>query len=65
VHGLLLATVFMLVAAPDVALSQIAVGTVLVPLLVMLTVRAVRSRGEGVDEARRGAAADRAEGDPR
>jgi energy-converting hydrogenase B subunit D len=46
VHGLLLGTVFMLVAAPDVALSQLAVGSVIVPLIVMLTVRAVR-RGSG------------------
>jgi energy-converting hydrogenase B subunit D len=46
VHGLLLGTVFMLAAAPDVALSQLAVGSVVVPLIVMLTVRAVR-RGSG------------------
>lgn len=44
VHGLLLGTVFVLTAAPDVALSQLAVGTALVPLLVLLTVRTVRRR---------------------
>jgi uncharacterized MnhB-related membrane protein len=44
VFGLLLGTVFVLAAAPDVALSQIAVGTALVPLLVLLTVRTVRRR---------------------
>lgn len=45
VYGLLLGTVFVLAAAPDVALSQLAVGTALVPLLVLLTVRTVRRRG--------------------
>jgi energy-converting hydrogenase B subunit D len=45
VHGLLLGVVFVLFAAPDVALSQLAVGSVIVPLIVMLTVRAVRNRG--------------------
>jgi energy-converting hydrogenase B subunit D len=44
VFGLLLGTVFVLAAAPDVALSQVAVGTALVPLLVLLTVRTVRRR---------------------
>ena len=44
VFGLLLGTVFVLAAAPDVALSQLAVGTALVPLLVLLTVRTVRRR---------------------
>ena len=31
VHGLLLGAVFVLFAAPDVALSQLAVGSVVVP----------------------------------
>jgi energy-converting hydrogenase B subunit D len=44
VFGLLLGTLFVLGAAPDVALSQLAVGTALVPLLVLLTVRSVRRR---------------------
>jgi uncharacterized MnhB-related membrane protein len=44
VFGLLLGTLFVLAAAPDVALSQLAVGTALVPLLVLLTVRTVRRR---------------------
>lgn len=41
--GLTLAVLFTLLAAPDVALSQIGVGTAIVPLLVMLTVRKVRT----------------------
>jgi energy-converting hydrogenase B subunit D len=39
VFGVLLSLLFLILQAPDVALSQIAVGTALVPLMVMLTVR--------------------------
>jgi energy-converting hydrogenase B subunit D len=39
VYGVLLALLFFVFQAPDVALSQIAVGTALVPLMVLLTVR--------------------------
>ncbi|NKY87806.1 Na(+)/H(+) antiporter subunit B [Nocardia veterana] len=45
VYGALLAPLFLVLGAPDVALSQIAVGTAVVPLMVLLTVRAVRKRG--------------------
>ena len=41
VYGLLLAVLFTLVQAPDVALSQLAVGAAVVPLMVLLTVRKV------------------------
>jgi energy-converting hydrogenase B subunit D len=44
VYGLLLGVLFLLLQAPDVALSQLAVGTAVVPLLVMLTLRKVRGR---------------------
>lgn len=40
-YGLLLSLLFMLLQAPDVALSQIAVGAAVVPLMVLLTVRAI------------------------
>jgi len=40
-YGLLLSLLFVLLQAPDVALSQIAVGTAVVPLMVLLTVRAI------------------------
>lgn len=40
-YGLLLAVLFMVLQAPDVALSQIAVGTAVVPLMVMLAIRKV------------------------
>lgn len=40
--GLLLAVLFFVLSAPDVALSQLAVGAALVPLMVMLSVRTIR-----------------------
>lgn len=43
-YGLSLALLFMSLQAPDVALSQIGVGTAIVPLMVMLAVRKVRQR---------------------
>ncbi|MGA4843973.1 Na(+)/H(+) antiporter subunit B [Streptomyces sp. G45] len=54
VLGLCLAALFTVLQAPDVALSQLAVGSVLTPLLILLTVRKVRRR-------RRPPARDRAE----
>jgi uncharacterized MnhB-related membrane protein len=43
VYGFLLSVLFLALAAPDVALSQIAVGTAVVPLMVLLAIRTVRS----------------------
>lgn len=43
--GLSLALLFMTLQAPDVALSEIGVGTAIVPLMVMLALRKVR-RGQ-------------------
>jgi energy-converting hydrogenase B subunit D len=42
VYGLLMSVLFVLLSAPDVALSQIVVGTAIVPLMVMLTIRKIR-----------------------
>lgn len=42
--GVTLALLFMSLQAPDVALSQIGVGTAIVPLMVMLAVRKVNQR---------------------
>lgn len=42
--GLTMAVLFMALQAPDVSLSQIGVGTAIVPLMVMLAVRKVRQR---------------------
>ena len=36
VYGLLMTVLFFLLSAPDVALSQVVVGTAIVPLMVML-----------------------------
>jgi uncharacterized MnhB-related membrane protein len=44
VFGVLLAVLFVAMSAPDVALSQIGVGTAIVPLMVMLAIRKVRDR---------------------
>ncbi|MFE9324425.1 Na(+)/H(+) antiporter subunit B [Nocardia sp. NPDC052278] len=44
VFGALLAPAFLVLGAPDVALSQVAVGTAVVPLMVLLAVRAVQRR---------------------
>ncbi|GCD39269.1 Na(+)/H(+) antiporter subunit A [Streptomyces chrestomyceticus JCM 4735] len=43
--GLALALLFAVLQAPDVALSQLAVGSVLTPLMVLLSVRKVRRKG--------------------
>ncbi|WP_416970918.1 Na(+)/H(+) antiporter subunit B [Streptomyces sp. 4F14] len=45
VLGVDLAVLFTVFQAPDVALSQLAVGSALTPLLIMLTVRTVRRKG--------------------
>lgn len=41
VFGLTLTVLFVVLQAPDVALSQLAVGSAVVPLMVMLTVRKI------------------------
>lgn len=46
VFGLALTVLFAVLQAPDVALSQLAVGGVVVPLMVMLTIRAVRRHSD-------------------
>lgn len=42
VFGLVLTILFVMLQAPDVALSQLVIGGVVIPLMVMLTIRAVR-----------------------
>lgn len=53
VFGLALTVLFVTLQAPDVALSQLAVGGVVMPLMVMLTIRAVRRQ---TDDGERGVA---------
>ncbi|MEV6700932.1 hydrogenase subunit MbhD domain-containing protein [Streptomyces sp. NPDC051453] len=43
--GLALAVLFTVLQSPDVALSQLAVGSALTPLMLLLAVRKVRGRG--------------------
>jgi energy-converting hydrogenase B subunit D len=49
VLGLSLAVLFTVLQAPDVALSQLAVGSALTPLLILLSVRKVQRRGQRKD----------------
>jgi energy-converting hydrogenase B subunit D len=52
--GLALAVLFLLLQAPDVALSQLAVSAALTPLMVLLSVRKVRRRARGERRQERG-----------
>ncbi|MCC6557780.1 MAG: DUF4040 domain-containing protein [Polyangiaceae bacterium] len=45
-HGILLAILFVAFEAPDVALSQIVVGAVLFPLMLLLALAKIRGRAE-------------------
>jgi uncharacterized MnhB-related membrane protein len=42
VYGVFMTVLFMLHSAPDVALSQVVVGTALLPLMVLLAIRKTR-----------------------
>lgn len=43
VLGVLLTVLFLALQAPDVALSQLGVGTAVVPLMIMLAIRKLRA----------------------
>lgn len=43
-YGVLLGILFLSLSAPDVALSQIGVGTAVVPLVVMLAIKRIQTR---------------------
>lgn len=43
-YGICLGVLFLVLQAPDVAMSQIGVGTVIVPLIVVLALRAAGGR---------------------
>ncbi|MES9544285.1 hydrogenase subunit MbhD domain-containing protein [Actinomadura sp. NPDC000600] len=49
-YGMVLGLLFLILQAPDVAMSQIGVGTVLVPLLVVLALHATRRHRDTGDE---------------
>ncbi len=46
VYGLLLAVLFLVFQAPDVTLSELTVGAVALPVLLLLTLAKVRERGK-------------------
>lgn len=50
--GIVLAVLFTVLQAPDVGLSQLAVGSALTPLLLMLTVRKIKRRAQGKERER-------------
>lgn len=50
VLGVVLTVLFTVLQAPDVGLSQLAVGSALTPLLIMLSVRKVKRRARTKDE---------------
>jgi energy-converting hydrogenase B subunit D len=43
-YGVMLSILFLSLSAPDVALSQIGVGTAVVPLVVMLAIKRIQTR---------------------
>lgn len=51
--GMLLALLFLVFQAPDVALSELAVGAVALPLLILLTLGKTRLDAEAENEERR------------
>jgi len=51
VFGLALTVMFEVLQAPDVALSQLGVGAVVVPLMIMLTYRRVRRHAGEAESA--------------
>lgn len=52
--GLVLAVMFMVFQAPDVALSQIVIGTVGLPLMILLALAKLRQDAQRWEELRRG-----------
>jgi uncharacterized MnhB-related membrane protein len=52
VYGVLLSILFLVLAAPDVALSQVAIGSAVVPLMVLLSLRTVRKSARKIREQR-------------
>jgi energy-converting hydrogenase B subunit D len=61
-YGLLLALMFFIFQAPDVALSQIVVGAVALPLMIMLALAKVRMADqdrESADKRKRKSSAER------
>ncbi|MEV4008452.1 DUF4040 domain-containing protein [Actinomadura sp. NPDC049753] len=65
-YGMVLGLLFLVLQAPDVAMSQIGVGTVLVPLLVVLALHATRhyrDNGNGNGNGKSGTERENSRGD--
>ena len=58
-YGLLMALMFFVFQAPDVALSQVTVGAVALPLMIILALSRMRARGSARDQ-KQGAATNQA-----
>jgi uncharacterized MnhB-related membrane protein len=52
-YGILLALMFFLYQAPDVALSQIVIGAVALPLMIMLTLAKVRLNNQIAEQRKK------------
>lgn len=59
-YGMVLGLLFLILQAPDVAMSQIGVGTVLLPLIVVLALHATRRYRDGGED---GAGGDNDDGE--
>jgi energy-converting hydrogenase B subunit D len=69
VYGLLLAALFLVFQAPDVTLSELSVGAVALPIMLLLALTKVKEQGRGEQGARdqgtgTRSAAEKAEGEP-
>ena len=53
-YGILLALMFFLFQAPDVALSQITIGALALPLMILLALAKIRRRSPAMKPQRRG-----------
>jgi len=54
VYGVLLAILFLVFQAPDVTLSELTIGAVALPILLLLTLAKVRERGDSGKSGERG-----------
>src|SRR4051794_6824094 len=59
VFGVVLAVLFAILQGPDVALSQLVVGTAVVPLLVLLAIRKTTERPDAMSESAASESKDR------
>jgi energy-converting hydrogenase B subunit D len=53
-YGLVMALMFFLFQAPDVALSQIVIGAVALPLMILLALTKVRGHNEALEREKEG-----------